>query len=96
MNVLIENGKIICKRKIFSKEIAPIELEKIIVTNLGTILQFKNHSKPIASKNKLNPLLDDLSCLIKNHISYEDITQEVENQKELEAYIVSLMEDKFA
>ena len=96
MNVLIENGKIICKRKIFSKEIAPIELEKIIVTNLGTILQFKNHSKPIASKNKLNPLLDDLSCLIKNQISYEDITQEVENQKELEAYIVSLMEDKFA
>lgn len=96
MNVLIENGKIICKRKIFSKEIAPTELEKIIVTNSGTILQFKNHSKPIASKNKLNPLLDDLSCLIKNHISYEDITQEVENQKELEAYIVSLIEDKFA
>lgn len=96
MNVLIENRKIICKRKIFSKEIAPTELEKIIVTNSGTILQFKNHSKPIASKNKLNPLLDDLSCLIKNHISYEDITQEVENQKELEAYIVSLMEDKFA
>ena len=76
MNVLIENGKIICKRKIFSKEIAPTELEKIIVTNSGTILQFKNHSKPIASKNKLNPLLDDLSCLIKNQISYEDITQE--------------------
>ena len=76
--------------------ITPTELEKIIVTNLGTILQFKNHSKPIASKNKLNPLLDDLSCLIKNQISYEDITQEVENQKELEAYIVSLMEDKFA
>lgn len=50
MNVLIENGKIICKRKIFSKEIAPTELEKIIVTNSGTILQFKNHSKPIASK----------------------------------------------
>ncbi|MDD6945605.1 MAG: hypothetical protein PUI71_00300, partial [Ruminococcus sp.] len=73
---MIENGKIICKRKIFSKEIAPTELEKIIVTNSGTILQFKNHSKPIASKNKLNPLLDDLSCLIKNHISYEDTTQE--------------------
>lgn len=76
MNVLIENGKIICKRKIFSKEISPTELEKIIVTNSGTILQFKNHSKPIAAKNKLNPLLDDLSCLIKNQISYEDITQE--------------------
>ena len=75
MNVLIENGKIICKRKIFSKEIAPTELEKIIVTNSGTILQFKNHSKPIASKNKLNPLLDDLSCLIKNQISYEDTTK---------------------
>ena len=27
MNVLIENGKIICKRKIFSKEIFPTELE---------------------------------------------------------------------
>ena len=39
-------------------------------------MQFKNHSKPIASKNKLNPLLDDLSCLIKNQISYEDTTQE--------------------
>lgn len=65
MNVLIENGKIICKRKIFSKEIFPTELEKIIVTNSGTVLQFKNHSKPIAAKNKLNPLLDDLSCLIK-------------------------------
>ena len=56
--------------------------------------------KPTASKNKLNPLLDDLSCLIKNQISYEDITQETcgypENQKELEAYIVSLREDKFA
>ena len=45
MNVLIENGKIICKRKIFSKEIFPTELEKIIVTNSGTILQFKNHSR---------------------------------------------------
>lgn len=76
MNVLIENGKIICKRKIFSKEIFPTELEKIIVTNSGTVLQFKNHSKPIAAKNKLNPLLDDLSCLIKNQISYEDTTQE--------------------
>ena len=29
MNVLIENGKSICKRKIFSKEISPTELEKI-------------------------------------------------------------------
>ena len=28
MNVLIENRKIICKRKIFSKEIATTELEK--------------------------------------------------------------------
>ncbi len=28
MNVLIENGKIICKRKILSKEISPTELEK--------------------------------------------------------------------
>lgn len=28
MNVLIENGKIICKRKFLSKEIAPTELEK--------------------------------------------------------------------
>ena len=64
------------KRKIFSKEIFPTELEKIIVTNSGTVLQFKNHSKPIAAKNKLNPLLDDLSCLIKNQISYEDTTQE--------------------
>ena len=53
-----------------------IENGKIIVTNSGTILQFKNHSKPIASKNKLNPLLNDLSCLIKNQISYEDTTQE--------------------
>ena len=39
-------------------------------------MQFKSHSKPIAAKNKLNPLLDDLSCLIKNRISYEDTTQE--------------------
>ena len=76
MNVLIENRKIICKRKFLSKEIAPTELEKIIVTNSGTILQFKNHWKPIAAKNKLNPLLDNLSCLIKNQISYEDTTQE--------------------
>ena len=43
MNVLIENRKIICKRKFLSKEIAPTELEKIIVTKTGTILQFKNH-----------------------------------------------------
>ena len=76
MNILIEDGKIICKRKIFRKEISPTELEKIIVTNSGTVLQFKNHQKPIVAKNKLNPLLDDLSCLIKNHISYEDTTQE--------------------
>lgn len=76
MNILIEDGKIICKRKIFRKEIFPTELEKIIVTNSGTVLQFKNHPKPIVAKNKLNPLLDDLSCLIKNQISYEDTTQE--------------------
>ena len=43
MNVLKENRKIISKRKFLSKEIAPTELEKIIVTNSGTILQFKNH-----------------------------------------------------
>ena len=172
------------QKKNFQQRDCPNRAWKIIVTNSGTILQFKNHSKPIASKNKLNPLLNDLSCLIKNqisellhrtkshaetiankilsnhlgkeyavhieivgeplyrilvfrlkkeeqvlyqHPSYEKIeklgvdtaldamdltfsikwdasckqglygiTQEVENQKELEAYIVSLMEDKFA
>lgn len=64
------------QKKNFQQRDCPNRAWKIIVTNSGTILQFKNHSKPIASKNKLNPLLDDLSCLIKNQISYEDITQE--------------------
>ena len=64
------------QKKNFQQRDCPNRAWKIIVTNSGTILQFKNHSKPIASKNKLNPLLDDLSCLIKNQISYEDTTQE--------------------
>ena len=42
----------------------------------------------------------DLTFLVKWNASCKQglygITQEVENQKELEAYIVSLMEDKFA
>lgn len=50
MNVLIENGKIICKRKIFSKEIFPTELEKIIVTNSGTVLQFKKPQNQLQQK----------------------------------------------
>ena len=71
-----------------------------LLANRSTVCQHPSYEK--IEKLGVDTALDamDLTFLIKWDASCKQglygITQEVENQKELEAYIVSLIEDKFA